>query len=382
MRRILLLITDLEIGGTPTVVRELAIRLNRLPNVYVEVACLATWGPVATQLTDAGVNVTALDARGANDLTAIGRLIELIHHREFDMVFSFLIHANVAAATASLVCPRVRFIQSIQTTQPYPRWHWVLQRRVQTRAEKIIVPSESTAEVAHEWAKIPREKIVVIHNAIEPGEFENRGANKPAELRSAANYGEGASAAYLAAERSSAGSFPTTPFPIGFIGRLDPIKSIPDLLEATLLLGGSVHLHIFGDGRERAHIEAEIRRLGIERSVTLHGTIERPQEGLAQIGLLVLPSKAEGFGLVLIEAMAARVPIVATDVAGIRNVVKNNDTALLVPHGQPRELALAIDRLVSDRALRERLVDRAAHHVRERFSWDAIFPKYRELLNV
>jgi glycosyltransferase involved in cell wall biosynthesis len=361
VRRILLLITDLEIGGTPTVVRDLAIRLNRLADVHVEVACLAAWGPVADQLAQAGVTVTALDARGANDLAAIGRLIELIHHREFDTVFSFLIHANAAAAMASLVCRRVRFIQSIQTTQPYPRWHWILQRRVHKRAEKIVVPSESTADVAHEWAKIPREKIVVIHNAIEPEEFSAIGSEHVAQLPSAVL---------------------GTSYPIGFIGRLDPIKSIPDLLQATLLLGGSVHLHIFGEGRERAHIESEIHRLGIEQSVTLHGAIARPQDALSQIRLLVLPSKAEGFGLVLIEAMAAGVPVVATDVPGIRNVVTHEVNGLLVPHGQPRELALAIDRVIRDEPLRERLVAQAQRDVRERFSWDAIFKKYRALLEV
>jgi glycosyltransferase involved in cell wall biosynthesis len=353
VRRILLLITDLEIGGTPTVVRELAIRLHRLPDVHVEVACLAPWGPVADQLVAAGVNVTALEARGANDLAAIGRLIELIHHREFDTVFSFLVHANAAAAFASLVCKKVRFIQSIQTTQPNPRWHWALQRRIQKRAQKIVVPSESTADVAHEWARIPREKIVVIHNAIEPSEFT------PTPITGA-----------------------PIPFPIGFIGRLDPIKSIPDLLQAALLLGGSVHLHIFGEGRERANIMEEMLRLKLTHSVTLHGAIARPQDALAQIGLLVLPSKAEGFGLVLIEAMAARVPVVATDVPGIRNVVTNELNGLLVPSGSPRELALAIDRVIRDRSLRERLIDRAEKDVRERFSWDAIFEKYRALLGV
>jgi glycosyltransferase involved in cell wall biosynthesis len=376
VRRILLLITDLEIGGTPTVVRELAVRLHRLPDVHVEVACLAGWGPVADQLREAGIEVTALEARGANDLAAIGRLIELIQHREIDTVFSFLVHANVASAMASLVCRRVRFIQSIQTTQPYPRWHWVLQRRVQKRAEKIVVPSESTADVAHEWARVPREKIVVIHNAIDADAFE------PAVLRTAANYGGSAAPAYLAAARSSAGSASSAPFAIGFIGRLDPIKSIPDLLEATLLLGGSVHLHIYGEGRERKHIESKIRRLGIEQMVTLHGAITRPQEALSQIGILVLPSKAEGFGLVLIEAMAARVPVVATDVPGIRNVVTNEVNGLLVPHGQPRELALAIDRLMRDASLRERLVKQATKDAGERFSWEAVFPKYRELLGV
>ncbi|HTL31381.1 MAG TPA: glycosyltransferase family 4 protein [Tepidisphaeraceae bacterium] len=353
MRRILLLITDLEIGGSPTVVRELAIRLHRLPNVHVEVACLSPWGPVADQLVAADVTVTAFDAQGANDLAAIGRLVELIHHREFDTVFSFLIHANAAAAMASLVCRRVRFIQSIQTTQPNPRWHWILQRRVQKRAARIVVPSESTADVAHEWARVPREKIVVIHNAIEPKDFP---------------------------PTSVTGT--PTPFPIGFIGRLDPIKSIPDLLQATLLLGGSVHLHIFGEGRERVSLMEEILRLKLTPGITLHGAIARPQEALSRIGLLVLPSKAEGFGLVLIEAMTARVPIVATDVPGIRNVVTNEKTGLLVPHGAPRELALAIDRLVRDLALRERLVDAAEKHVREHFTWDIIFNQYRALLEV
>ena len=62
-RRILLLITDLQIGGTPTVVRELACRLHHPPEVQIEVACLAAWGEVADQLRAAGIPVTALGAR-------------------------------------------------------------------------------------------------------------------------------------------------------------------------------------------------------------------------------------------------------------------------------------------------------------------------------
>ena len=183
-RRILFLITDLQIGGTPTVARELSLRLHRTETAHVEVASLAPWGPVAETIAARGVPVTALGARSAMDFRIIGDLVRLIRDRKIDTVFSFLIHANAAAAMASLVCRKVRFIQSIQTTQPNPRWHWIVQRRIQKRAEKIVVPSESTADVAHEWASVPREKIVVIHNAIEPGEFKEV---KPAELRSAAN---------------------------------------------------------------------------------------------------------------------------------------------------------------------------------------------------
>ena len=111
MRRILLLITDLEIGGTPTVVRELAIRLRRPGNVQIEVACLSTWGPVADQLRHAGVHVTALDARGSRDLlSTVRRLAQLVRERGYDTVFSFLVHANAIAAAVKPACGGVRQI--------------------------------------------------------------------------------------------------------------------------------------------------------------------------------------------------------------------------------------------------------------------------------
>src|SRR5438552_11268935 len=101
-RRILLLITDLEIGGTPTVVRELATRLNAPGQCDVEVACLAMWGPVADQLRDAGIVVTAFKARGSVDFFSARRqLARLIIEGAIDTVLSFLVHANAVAAAVS-----------------------------------------------------------------------------------------------------------------------------------------------------------------------------------------------------------------------------------------------------------------------------------------
>src|SRR5262249_41470172 len=97
---------------------------------------------------------------------------------------------------------------------------------------------------------------------------------------------------------------------------------------------------------------------------------------------LVLPSEAEGFGLVLIEAMAARVPVVATNAPGICDVVRNEQTGLLVPVGQPAELANAIRRITADNALREKLIDNADQDVRRRFSWPPVLQQYRRVLNL
>jgi glycosyltransferase involved in cell wall biosynthesis len=357
-KRLLLLITDLEIGGTPTVVRELAVRLRDAAGIHVEVACLSHNGPVGEQLAQAKVPVNSLNARGVADWRVLPRLIRLIRHRRIDTVFSFLVHANTVAAAASVACRNVRWFQSIQTSQPNPRWHWLAQAAAQQAAEKIIVPSQSVAAAARDWSDVPAGKIIVIPNAIDPAQFNP--LNVP--------------------------TFPATmaggPFPVGFIGRLDPIKRVPDLLEAVARLAGSVQLHVFGEGIDRPRIERGIAELGIASNVTLHGRIVRPQDALHRIGLLVLPSQAEGFGLVLIEAMAAGVPVIATNVPGIRDVVRDGQTGLLVPVASPAALAAAIRRLIDQPALRASLIRRASQDVRDRFAWPAVIQQYVNVLDL
>lgn len=354
-RRILLLITDLEIGGTPTVVRELASRLHLMPELCVEVACLSRWGPVAEQLRIAGISVTALGARGPADLRVFCRLDRLIRARGYDTLVSFLVHANAAAAVMKMIHPRLRCIQSIQTTQPGPRWHWMVQRVAQPSAEAVLVPSESVARVASDRSGIERERIVVIANAIEPDDF--------AQLYPEKNAG---------------------PEQIGFIGRLDPIKQVPLLVRqfAILCKKRDVHLHIFGQGSEQGKIEAEINRLGLNDRVTLHGVIAKPADALRRIGQLVLPSSAEGFGLVLIEAIAAGVPVVANDAPGIRDVVRGGKTGLLVNVDADDALAIAMMRLMDDAELRQRLIENGLREVRDRFSWTAVLPAYQALLGL
>jgi len=355
MPRILLLVTDLNIGGTPTVVRELAIRVAphaRAAGGDLLVASLAPRGPVSDQIDAAGITTHALDARGPRDARVVARLHRLMMRERIDTVFSFLVHANAAAAAASLFARNVRFIQSIQTTQPEPKWHWKVQKLAGRAAEKIVVPSPSVATVAEEWCDVGKWKIVVIPNAIDPTEFD--GLEAPSE--------EGE-------------------FPVGFLGRLDSIKRVPDLVRAMRDVPRA-HLHIFGEGPERPEIERNAIQLGLTPRVTLHGAVQRPQQALSKMRLLVLPSAAEGFGLVLIEAMAAGIPVVATDVPGIKDVVKDGVTGLLVPPAQPQKLAAAINRLIADPLLRNRLIDAAKVDVRTRFTWDAMLPKYRQLLGI
>ena len=380
-RRILLLITDLQIGGTPTIVRELAVRLNSPPQVVVEVACLGGRGPVVEQLEAAGIHVVPLGAPGSGDFRVIARLARLIRDRGYDTVFSFLMHANAVAAAASVGCPGVRFLQSIQTTQPHPRWHWRVQSLAHHAADRIVVPSESVAWAAEHWSDVPRAKLDVIANAVDAGAVIEEMHGRDDRATGEAQRGTAVSAV-LEEQHGRDARATGEAIPIGFIGRLDPIKRIGDLIDAAHLLDSRIAVHLFGEGRERGRIEEQVRRLSLQSRVFLHGAVDRPQEALRKIDLLVLPSAAEGFGLVLIEAMAAGVPVVATNVPGIRDVVIDGRTGLLVSPGSPKELSAAILRVLGDNELRRRLVHEGREDVLRRFTWEVVLPRYRALLEI
>jgi glycosyltransferase involved in cell wall biosynthesis len=145
---------------------------------------------------------------------------------------------------------------------------------------------------------------------------------------------------------------------------------------------GGASLHIFGDGPDRAHVERMVGELGLGARVSLHGMVPRPEDALGRIDVLAMASEAEGFPMVLIEAMAAGVPIVATDAPGIRDVVQDGRTALMAPVGEPARLAAALDRLGGDAGLRERLIAAGRRVVAERFTWDIVMAQYCQVLGI
>lgn len=363
-RRLLIVNTDLLIGGTPKVVYELAKRLHTPEHkIEVEVACLAPRGPVADLIASAGIHVSAFDADDLFDLPkVVQKLVELIRRRQIDTVLSFLLHANAVAALSSLFCRDVRYFQAIQTTQPNPRWHWWVQSIACHAALRMIVPSQAVARAATQRSGIDPNQITIIPNAVDAGSV--------AQLDPLTT-GSSAMQNPLRLDR---------PFQIVFLGRLDPIKRVDDLLSAIAKLSSaSIHLHICGDGPMRWQLRQLTTALNLNARVTFHGFVPTGQ-ALAEADLLVLPSAAEGFPLVLLEAMASGVPIVATSAPGIVDVVTDEQTALLVPVGDTAALADAIQRCVDNTHLRCAMAEQARALVLSRYTWDRIIPQYQQLL--
>lgn len=136
---------------------------------------------------------------------------------------------------------------------------------------------------------------------------------------------------------------------------------------------------IVGDGPDQGGVEAEVRELGLESAVELSGPRGDVPELLAQADVFVLASRSEGGPISILEAMAAGLPVVASDVGGVGDLVADGATGLLVPPADPDALAAALDRVLADPELRRRLGAAGRERARERFDLGALRRAHLEL---
>jgi glycosyltransferase involved in cell wall biosynthesis len=150
-------------------------------------------------------------------------------------------------------------------------------------------------------------------------------------------------------------SVPGNPPQIVSVGRLAPPKDALTLVRALPAVRSPFRALLVGDGPDRPAIEAERDAFGLEDRLELTGTRSDVRELLAGADAFVLASRSEGAPMSILEAMAAGLPVVASDVGGVGELVDDGVTGLLVPAGDAAALAAALDRLLADPALRRRM---------------------------
>jgi phosphatidylinositol alpha-mannosyltransferase len=163
-----------------------------------------------------------------------------------------------------------------------------------------------------------------------------------------------------------------------FLGRHEPRKGLATLLEAMAHLPADVRLLVAGDGPQTSELK---QRFGGDPRVRWLGRISDEEKAayLRAVDAFCAPSlSGESFGVVLLEAMAASAPIVASDLPGYRNVARPDEHALLVEPGDPRALAAALSRVLDDGPLRRRLVEAGEVRASE-FSMDLLAERYLDL---
>jgi glycosyltransferase involved in cell wall biosynthesis len=169
------------------------------------------------------------------------------------------------------------------------------------------------------------------------------------------------------------------------VGRLAAPKDFPTLVTAVARLPeGRAHLRIFGDGPLRGELEEQTRALGVDGAVEFAGEVPDARPHLENADVFVLSSLSEGMPVSILEAMAAGLPVVASAVPGLEEVVVEGETGFLTPPGDAAALATALGRLVDDPALRNAFGAAGRARAEAHFSlpaWrDAHFSLYRSLL--
>jgi glycosyltransferase involved in cell wall biosynthesis len=359
--RILLVVDSLEVGGAERHVTDLALSLHCSGN-DVAVAC-ASGGPLLPELQAANVPVHVLLGRPVKHRVALcfaRRLREVLRNGDFDLVHAHLYSSAVAAALATIGtdCARVVTVHSEGLWQG--RIARAVSGRVYRAGDALVAVSEPIARHLRVRYGIEIERAVLIANAVRLAEVSQSNRD---ELQS--------------------GRAPV----VGIVCRLHRDKGVDVLLDAMAdVLSRHPHVRtvVIGDGPQRSALQRKARVLGLGDRVHFLGCRPGARSLIPSFDLLIVPSRTEGSPLVVLEAMAAGIPVVASRVGGIPNQIRHGLDGLLVTADRPSELGAAIDRLLSDatmrRALGQEARRRAAHRFPYRTFLDDIERVYAEAL--
>jgi glycosyltransferase involved in cell wall biosynthesis len=168
---------------------------------------------------------------------------------------------------------------------------------------------------------------------------------------------------------------------ITFVGRLIYAKGVQDLLCAFRNIGRpDLRLRIVGDGNYRSQLEQYAKDWGIEDRVKFYGERKDVIDILEESDIFVNPSYSEGLPTSVMEAASVGLPIVATDVGGTNEIIRNMESGLLIPPGQPDMIAGAIKVLLHDERYAKVMGIRAKITVMAKFNWDYIAHQYESLI--
>jgi len=362
------LVHGLTVGGA----ERLALRMGEhLPfdEFRVSYLCLDELGTWGTELQRAGGAVHLLNRQPGFDWRCARRLAALLRRERID-----LIHAHqytpffyALAARHLRSRPPILFTEHGRWFPDFPRPKRMLfNRALLGRRDRVVGVGEAVRRALVENEGIPAARVGVIYNGVDLTPYRN-----PTRDRATIRH----------RVREELG-IPESALLLAQVARLDDLKDHATAVRAMARVVAALPqamLLIVGDGPERTKIERLVAQLGIGQSVRLVGTRGDVPEILQAADLFLLSSKSEGIPLTVIEAMAARLPVVSTDVGGVGEIVVAGETGMLVPAGDVAALAAAAIDLLPDAARRARLGEQGFRRAIDKFDEARMHHDYRAL---
>jgi len=331
--RLLAFVTVFDVGGTERQLVALAKGLD--PSRFdLRVACFKRSGTFLPELEAQGIPVVNYPIRSLHGLSTVKEQLRLardLRRHRTQIVHTFNFYPNMFAIPAARLAGVPVVIGTLRDMGDL----WTpMQRRVQRwvcrMAHRVVANADAVREQALKQGYNP-EKVCVIRNGLDLAKFT--------------------SAPDVALQRDALGLPPHVPVVAVFSRLNHEVKGIHHFLEAAARVTQvhrDVRFLVVGEGPLRAGLEALAQRLGLGDRVRFTGFRSDIGAAMAAVSISVIPSDSEGLSNVLLESMAASLPVIATRVGGTPEVVQDEMSGLLVPPRDPEALARAIGSLLND----------------------------------
>jgi len=358
-KRILHIIPSFDRAGAEKQMALLAAGLPR-DEFEVHVCALTRGGPVAEDLAHAGVPHVVIGKRWRVDPRAWWLLRRHIAALRPDLVQTWLFAANAYGRAAARACGVRCLVASERCVDPWKSDSQLLVDRFLARWTSRIVANSPAVRDFYTERGLPAGLFEIIPNAVQPA----------------------VASTFTRAQLLALLGLPDRTRLVGLIGRLWRQKRVKDAIWAADLLKvirDDVHLLILGDGPLRARLEKFRDQVRIRDRVHFLGHRDDVADLLPHFDVLLSTSGYEGQSNAILEAMAAAVPVVASDIPGTRDLVVPGETGYLAPVGDRAAFAGHINRLLDDRALAATVAQAAQRRAAEQFSVAAMIARYTDL---
>ena len=336
--RVLHVIDHLGYGGAPVAVKNIA---ERMPGERVEsIVCSLRRNPNAMPIDAQLIN---LGYHKYNPFV-IAAIARLCRERKIDIIHAHLQKSVIVCLLAKSSCD-ARIV--IHEHGPIFRGgtgciYRLALRTLRSRAALAIANSQAAKAALSQAAGFDKDSICVVSNFVDFARFDRTLYNRD-KARDALGIAEGQVA-------------------VGFVGRLDRCKGADLLIHAAAILCKKSERYRFvivGEGSQRRELEQLVLRLGLDKKVIFAGLCKNPPEIMVAFDAAAVPSRREAFGIAAVEFMRMNIPVVASAVGGLLEIVQHERTGLLLDELSPDRIAEAVERLAWDETLRQKLTREA-----------------------
>lgn len=353
--KVMQIVLSLECGGLEKLVIDLATKLNN-NGFNTSICCLDALGELANEASKKRIEVFVIKRRAGKDILLPFKLAYLMRSKKVDVVHTHnmapLLYGTLAARLVGVpVVLNTRHGREKKSSSPF----------IWNMNDAVVAISEDAKREMLKWNRIDTKKTKVIHNGIDI--YKYACLQDGSELRKMLNIN-------------------TSTFVVGTVARLSPEKDQFTLIDAFLRVVNKIDdakLVFVGDGILKDNLKSHAEKLGIPNKVMFLDFRDDVFNILPIFDVFVLSSLTEGISLTLLEAMAAALPIVATNVGGNPEVVIDGETGFFVPPKDPEKMAEAIMKILQNPELAKKMGEVGRKRVEEEFSLDRMIKEYEEL---